>query len=927
MISRLTLERSHRGASGHWAPGPASARPLPSTPRAVRAERELAEWLGRRAVFGATPADVGAVLLGQGVPCEAWTATVAEMSERQLAALVDEAARMEAAVPPAAAPQPSSDTDQQHSEDPPSNAHTQPAALPIVPITTSDVTVTFGPGSLGLALGENPAWVASSSSVGDSSCFSAMVDRLNKDADGGPGPAERTGVIRTTDLLSAIDGRSVATVPYAEIIGMVKVAPRPLMLSFRRAPTAATATSNTHPPANQVASPQEGVPPLAQPEPEPEPELEPEPEMQPESNTSPADAAPVQPVTEPAVAEAPTPPASLPQDIVHTVTQTASWVAKHGGAFEQTIRRRNEGNPSFGFLFDEQSEAAAFYRACVAWEARGPESEASPAVAVVLGKAAVVPADEMSQAEQDLFKRINAAHADISDRIGQASADIESMQPAAEVDSPGGGGGKQIEAWAVLQELKLQEDVLQAIRTKAKTTGGQLDAGSSAMMEMTFSRVVRLTEQLADLELGQEASPQTVAVQDRSRRPKSAPPRNANRAMGESQSARGTPAGYAQPRSGSRGRQTGRNAHSRPRKRSGTPERMRYAERRPPRNANRGVRGAASGRTRSKSVGHRRPAAQRGSGYYNAERSRSQRSRSARGPGSQRGSSRSKSRGGRRAATNQWSVETAAERLNDTLWAEYSEAAPFGASAERFWPEVFPSSRHRSEAYHRGGTEETPGPGSYAEHQPMGQRASSVSWRVGNDDLYAFLKAAAAEDQLPAFWREQFFRVRDLVDPELGVLIDEHDLATELGVTNSAARRKILRQAKAVLQSSLAMKRQIMARDHGPTARFGGHGSHLGGASMDARRGRDAPGPGTYSPRDSSFQVPKRTNALYFTTTGARGGGGGSPRRARSPSPAMAKGRRTPQRPGSSASSASSSRRRATSASRRGLSLEPYDDY
>ena len=90
-----------------------------------------------------------------------------------------------------------------------------------------------------------------------------------------------------------------------------------------------------------------------------------------------------------------------------------------------------------------------------------------------------------------------------------------------------------------------------------------------------------------------------------------------------------------------------------------------------------------------------------------------------------------------------------------------------------------------------------------------------MNWRVGNDDLYAFLKAAGAEDRLPAFWREQFFRVRDLVDPGLGVLIDEHDLVTELGVTSSAARRKLLRQATAVLRSTLAMRRDAKTGHNG----------------------------------------------------------------------------------------------------------------
>eukprot|EP01043_Picozoa_sp_COSAG02_P036934 COSAG02_NODE_2740_length_8124_cov_16.189283_4_plen_919_part_00 len=918
MIQRLTLERATGDAAGHWAPGPPPERESPSTPRHVRAERELAEWLGRKAVFGATPAGVGALLLGRGVPCEAWTATVAEMSERQLGVLIDEAASREEhpVSSPEEAPQPRRDVaaPQSDPQRPVPAARAQPGGPPIVPIATSDVTVTFGAGSLGLAMGENPAWIASSYSGGDT-CFSAVVDRLNPEPDGSPGPAERTGVIHVADLLSAVDGRSVATVPYRQVVGMIKVAPRPLTLSFRspQGPTAPDSGPKGRAP-RLASSAEEGVPPTA---------AEPDAEPPRGHSTSPrAEDAAGQPAPSTTL-QAPVPAASLPQDIVHTVTQTASWVAKHGDAFEQTIRRRNEGNPSFGFLFDEQSEAAAFYRACLAWEACGRGANAASTVASATEETTLTSTDEISQAGQDLFQRINAAHADISDRIGQASADIESMQ-AADVQASGGdSGGKQVEAWAVLQELKLQEDVLQALRAKAKSTGGELDAGSSAMMEMTFSRVVTLTEQLADLELGQDTSP-LAADRERSHRPKSAPPRNIRRTASESRMDRSTP-GYAQHR----GRPAKRNSRSRSRKRSGTPEMMRYPERRPTRNAR---RVAAAGRPRSKSTGHRRRATSRGSARYSVEHGRA-RSVSTRGS-SRRGPARSKSRGGQRPAKS-W-VDATSDRLNDTLWAEYSQAPPFGASSDRFWPEVFPSSRHRSQSFHRGsGGEETPGPGSYSEHQPMGKRASSMNWRIGNDDLYAFLKAAGAEDQLPAFWREQFFRVRDLVDPELGVLIDEHDLVTELGVTNSAARRKLLRQATAVLRSTLAMRKHAKAGHNGSGTRFGGHGSHLGHNSTGTMRGRDVPGPGAYSPRDSSFQVPKRTNALYFTSSASersRGHAGTprtTPRRARSPSPPNA--RQTPSRSRSrrrgSSSSSGASTRGSTPNSRRVQRRHKYDDY
>ena len=920
MIQRLTLDRSEVRA-GHWAPGPPPIRERPSTPRQVRAERELADWLGRRAVFGATPTGVGAVLLGHGVPCEAWTATVAEMSERQLAALIDEAGSREQLVESG---QPSRDVAAPRSDPhrPLPIVRAKQEGPPIVANASSDVTVTFGAGSLGLALGENPAWVASSSS-GHDSCFSAVVDRLNPKPDGSPGPAERTGVIHVADMLSAIDGRSVATVPYSQVIGMIKVAPRPLTLSFRSPPGPAAPDSNANRRAPGLAcSTEEGVPPSTVGS-----DVEP---SRGDGSSPRAEDAPERPARLTAQ-QAPVLPASLSQDIVHTVTQTASWVAKHGSAFEQTIRRRNEGNPSFQFLFDEKSEAAAFYRACIAWESCARETHA-PAVASASEEAALTSTDEISQAGKDLFQRINAAHADISDRIGQASADIESLQ-APEVRTAGGDtGDKQVQAWAVLQELKLQEDVLQTLRAKAKTTGGELDAGSSAMMEMTFSRVVRLTEQLADLELGQDTSP-VPADKDRRRRPKSAPPRNAGRMVSESEQHRTTP-GYAQPRSG---RPVNRSSRSRSRKRSGTPEMLRHPERRPSRNAS---RAAASERPRSKSTGHRRPATQRDSDRYSVE-DRHTRSVSARGANRRRETARSNSRGGRRHSKS-W-IDATSDRLNDTLWAEYSQAPPFGASSDRFWPQVFPSGRHRSESFRRGGGgEETPGPGSYDEYQPMGNRAASMNWRVGNDDLYAFLKAAGAEDRLPAFWREQFFRVRDLVDPGLGVLIDEHDLVTELGVTSSAARRKLLRQATAVLRSTLAMRRDAKTGHNGSGARFGGHGSHLGHTSSGSRRGLDVPGPGAYSPRDSSFRVPKRTNALYFTST-SPDRPRTTPRRARSPSPPPASAKRTPSRSRSRASRRSRRRRSSSSSissssstegggaatpnARRAHRLHRYDDY
>ena len=102
--------------------------------------------------------------------------------------------------------------------------------------------------------------------------------------------------------------------------------------------------------------------------------------------------------------------------------------------------------------------------------------------------------------------------------------------------------------------------------------------------------------------------------------------------------------------------------------------------------------------------------------------------------------------------------------MDRVLWAEYPKSQPFDSSAERFWPQVLPEGKHRATAHHTRGDDQIPGPGSYSEHEPMGKRVLSAGtgqrWRPGNDDLCAFLKLAAADDHLPAFWAERFFKVR-----------------------------------------------------------------------------------------------------------------------------------------------------------------------
>jgi hypothetical protein len=174
-----------------------------------------------------------------------------------------------------------------------------------------------------------------------------------------------------------------------------------------------------------------------------------------------------------------------------------------------------------------------------------------------------------------------------------------------------------------------------------------------------------------------------------------------------------------------------------------------------------------------------------------------------------------------------------------------------------------PSGGHRRQGGAYAGTEDTPGPGSYAEHAPMG-RGYVHTWNVGNNDLFCFLKAAAADDYLPAFWNERYYKVPDLVDEEMGVLIDDQELEYELGVTNPLTRRKILKQA--------ALVHRWMSKRRAASA------SRPDRLTHDLRASRHVPGPGAYSPRDG-LSSPKRSNPIYFAS--ARQGPG---RRARSTS-------------------------------------------
>lgn len=52
----------------------------------------------------------------------------------------------------------------------------------------------------------------------------------------------------------------------------------------------------------------------------------------------------------------------IPASTKKAIENCAGWVVQHGEAFEQTLKTKNAGNPTFQFLFDSACKEAAYYR-------------------------------------------------------------------------------------------------------------------------------------------------------------------------------------------------------------------------------------------------------------------------------------------------------------------------------------------------------------------------------------------------------------------------------------------------------------------------------------------------------------------------------------------------------------------------------------
>ena len=58
----------------------------------------------------------------------------------------------------------------------------------------------------------------------------------------------------------------------------------------------------------------------------------------------------------------PTAELDIPASAKKAIESCAGWVVQHGEAFEQTLKTKNAGNPTFQFLFDSACKEAAYYR-------------------------------------------------------------------------------------------------------------------------------------------------------------------------------------------------------------------------------------------------------------------------------------------------------------------------------------------------------------------------------------------------------------------------------------------------------------------------------------------------------------------------------------------------------------------------------------
>ncbi len=108
----------------------------------------------------------------------------------------------------------------------PSNSSYIPSSITdstLRPGDFNEFSFEFGEGSLGITLKNT------SSKIG-----SAVVDGYNQNPDGSLGAAETGGVVGIGDIISRINGISVTTSSYDEVIAIIKNAKRPCVIHFLR---------------------------------------------------------------------------------------------------------------------------------------------------------------------------------------------------------------------------------------------------------------------------------------------------------------------------------------------------------------------------------------------------------------------------------------------------------------------------------------------------------------------------------------------------------------------------------------------------------------------------------------------------------------------------------------------------------------------
>ena len=91
--------------------------------------------------------------------------------------------------------------------------------------------VEFGEGSLGLQVATNE-YFGQSTNAEDA--YAVFVDGFNQDGDGKPGPAEASGKVMLGDFIVAVAGQSVRGQSDTDVLGCIKAARRPVVISFCR---------------------------------------------------------------------------------------------------------------------------------------------------------------------------------------------------------------------------------------------------------------------------------------------------------------------------------------------------------------------------------------------------------------------------------------------------------------------------------------------------------------------------------------------------------------------------------------------------------------------------------------------------------------------------------------------------------------------